>query len=305
MKSFLLGAIALIALSTQVSAVNLQFKFDVKSSGTDMYACNAGLRHKLHGDRVCFERETKKSCKPESCKDGKACNCVCTGGFGNNRDGEYRLDYMTAGYAAWDERTNGVSGVKNINKPAGKNKFNTLFENNEMDMTKYTQAYRKQLTSLGFNLGSERYGSEYFVDICFRATQIEYPSNVTLYNLLKRYVTITDIGTTKSSVDTFNGNNAPIYSEEMYQDLAWLEVKSALVCKDKDNKVLVDSETEWQDFSYGQMRSFSNWGTRKDLKKCIVRYSFREANLTGLDSVRRWKKQHAEICTYTSVNEAE
>lgn len=305
MKSFLLSAIALIALSTQVNAINLQFKFEVLSSGSDIYACNAGLRHKVQGDRVCFERDTLKSCNPESCADGKACNCVCTGGFGNSRDGEYRLDFMTATYAAWGENTNGITNASRINKPAGKNKFNTLFEGDNFDMVNYTQAYRNQLTSLSFNLGSERYGSEYFVDVCFRAPQINYPGNVSLYNVLSRYVTITDIGSNGSSVDNFNGSNDPIYSEDFYQDLAGLEVKSYLVCKDKDNKVLVNSSTDWEDFSYSQMRSFSDWSTRKDLKKCIVRYAFREGNTDGLDSIRRWKLQKAEICTYTSVNEAE
>lgn len=305
MKKMLLGAIALMLLSFQANAINLQFKFDIFSSGTDIYACNAGLKHETHKERVCFERGSLKSCQPESCKDGEACNCVCTGGFGNNRDGEFRLDYFTATYRSWDENTTPFTAVSSKNVPAGKSVYNTLFEDGNTKLKNYTEAYRKQLASLQFNLGSERYGSEYFVDVCFRASQITYPSNVTLLNLLKRYVTITDLGHNGSHVDDFNGSNAPIYSEEYYQDLSGLEVRSYLLCKDKDNKVLVNAKTKWQDFSYGQMRNFSDWSTKADLKKCVVRYAFREGNRNGQDSVRRWKLQHAQVCTYTSVNEAE
>ena len=49
--------------------------------------------------------------------------------------------------------------------------------------------------------------------------------------------------------------------------------------------------------------TFANEATTLDLKKFVVRYNFREANKFGLDSIRRWKLQHAKICTYTSVNE--
>ena len=299
--------LATLMLAFSAHAVNLEFKFDVFSSGNDIYACNAGLKHKLHNDRVCFNRETLRSCNPaNSCPqvNAETCDCVCTGGMDGSRAGEYRLDYMTAKYAAWSERTSGVGPQTRINKPAGYRNFNQLFEAGT-DIRNYSETYRKQLTSLVFALGSERYGAEYFLDVCFRATQIRYPGNVGLYNLIKRRVTVTDIGSNGRHNDDFNGNNTPIYAEDTYQWLADLEVKSRLVCKDKDNRVIVDRESNWVSFATAQERSFQNYGTRADLKKCVVRYSFREANIWGLDSIRRWKLQHAQVCTYTSVNEDE
>lgn len=297
-------AMAFFMLTASAHAVNLQFKFDIFSSGSDIYACNAGLKHKLHSDRVCFERETLKSCNPNVCVDGEACNCVCTGGQDGSRAGEYRLDYLKASYAKWDESTAGVGPQTRVNKPAGYNNYNSIFEQG-VDLKDYTTAYRKQLTSLVFALGSERYGSEYFVDICFRATQIRYPGNVGLYNLIKRRVTVTDIGSNGSHHDDFNGNNRPIYSEDKYQWLADLEVSSRVLCKDKNNRVVLDRTSPYVSFATAQDRSFRSYGTHADLKKCVVRYKFREANRWGLDSIRRWKLQHARVCTYTSVNEDE
>lgn len=302
MKQLLLTLLVFVGISSQSNAISLQFKLDIFSSGTDLYACNAGLKHSLHGDRVCFERDTLKSCNPSSCTEGEACNCVCTGGNDSSRAGEYRLDFMKAKYADWAEKTDGIQNATPINKPAGYSDFNKLFDQDQ-DIQNHTTSYRKQLTHLEFNLGSERYGSEYFLDICYRASQIKYPNDVTLYYLIKRYVTITDLGHTGSHTDDFNGSNGPIFSEDYYQDLAGLEIRSRLLCKDKENQIVLNLTTPWADFSTGQLKSFPNQGTRSDLKKCIVRYSFREANRTGLESIRKWKLQHARVCTYTSVNE--
>lgn len=297
-------ALSVFMLTASAHAVNLQFKFDVFSSGSDMYACNAGLKHKLHNDRVCFERETLKKCNPNACAEGEACNCVCTGGMNSSRAGEYRLDFLRASYGKWRESTSGAGPQTKVNKAAGSSSYKSIFEQG-VKIKNYTTAYRRQLTHLEFNLGSERYGSEYFVDICFRASQIDYPTNVGLYNLIKRRVTVTDIGSNGSHHDNFNGSNGTIYSKKKYQYLADLEVKSRVLCKNKDNQVILDKKSGWVSFQTAQDSTFQSYGTHEDLKKCVVRYKFREANRFGLDSIRRWKMQHARVCTYTSVNEDE
>jgi hypothetical protein len=208
---------------------------------------------------------------------------------------------MKAKYAAWNEAADGVGRQYTFKKSAGYKNYVKVFK-------KTNKSFKKQLTHLNFNLGSERYGSEYFVDICYRATQIEYPSNVGLAYLIKRQVTITDLGTNGNGTDgfVFNGNSTPTYyTSRTYQNLAELEVKSALYCRDKNNDLVVSEESNWKDFSVAQLVGFSNKWTHTDLKGCLVRYKFRETNINGRDSLRRWKLQEARICTYTSVNEDE
>lgn len=306
MKLFVV--VLLSALSMSTYAVNLAFKFDVTSSGSSMYACDAGLKHSKNGSRVCYDRRNpNRSCNPNLCDEGEACNCVCTGGdlAGNgSRDGEYRLDYFMVSHANWTDVGVAPQNVQSFQYTAGKNTFQRLFN----DSTKFS----KQLTALSFNLGSERYGAEWFVDICFRAPQIDYPgsfnNNDVLNNVLKAGVTITDIGTSQSSSNyswDLDATDDVWYTGETYENLSGLKVQASLFCKDKSGNVInaLNTTSPLTDFSGGQIKQLINKSSRADLKGCFFRFSFIETNITGIDSIRKWKKQKARICTYTSVNE--
>ena len=148
-------------------AVDLEFAFDVNSSGPSIYPCDAGIKHMKHNERVCYDRVTQNSCDPSLCTQETQCNCVCTGGAGANGDGEYRQDFLKASYATWTENGEyAPSSVITTAVSAAESTFNRIFSGkNEWD---------KQLTNLTFNLGSERYGSEFYLDVCYRGPQIEY-----------------------------------------------------------------------------------------------------------------------------------
>lgn len=308
MRNLLVGMFMLLT-AVSANAVNLAFKFDVTSSGNSMYACDAGLKHAKPAARVCYDRRDLQACSPAvACTTGDNCDCVCTGGgLGDtsiSQDGEYRLDYFKASYANWTDNGEAATGIQTVKYTAAKNDFRRMFS----DSTKFA----KQLTSLEFALGSERYGAEYFVDICFRATQIDYPSpnsynnNDKLNWAIKGGVTVTDLGSDLAGqVFDFNNVNANnVYSSESYQNLSGLLVKGSIYCKakGKTNPVL-NYESAWTTFSDGQLKTLINKSTQEDLKGCYFRYSFKESNTTGVDSVRKWKKQKARICTYSSVNE--
>lgn len=282
MKKFALLFVALF-VSTNVHAISLTFKMDIFSSGTDIYACNAGLMHQGYEDRVCYERDNpENSCNPGLCTDEQSCNCVCTGDTLNNSgQGEYRLDYMNASYRDWADHGEVGGGAGTAYKEAGQNGFNQLW-NNEV-------AFNKELTDLNFNLGSERYGAVYFLDVCFRASQIsyDYPGSTINYAHDKQ-VTITDLST--------NGYN--------YEELSGLAVKTIVQCKAKNNSWYVDSESQWQAFNGADVLDYNRKNITKDLEKCKVRYLFRETNESGLESIRRWNLQQARVCTYTSFDEA-
>ncbi|OIQ20417.1 MAG: hypothetical protein BM556_00295 [Bacteriovorax sp. MedPE-SWde] len=306
MRNLLVGMFMLLT-AVSANAVNLAFKFDVTSSGNSMYACNAGLKHTNPAGRVCYNRETLNSCDPTSvCTDGQDCNCVCTGGgLGDDyvsHAGEYRLDFFTASHANWTDNGVAPSNIQNVKYTASKNSFRTLFSD--------SSKFGKQLTSLSFALGSERYGAEYFVDVCFRATQIDYPTSFNNSDYLNWAimggVTVTDISTQLAGgtfdINAVNNNN--VYSSQSYQDLSGLQVRASLYCKAKGKNAPVKNyTTQWTNFNDGQLKRLINDSTREDLKGCYFRYSFRESTVAGINSVRKWKKQKAQICTYSSVNE--
>lgn len=308
MTKIVLAAIMLFA-SFSASAVNLAFKFEVTSSGNSLYACNAGLKHSASAARVCYERSNpSQSCDPVACKDGEACHCVCTGGKNvdgshNSDDGEYRLDFMSANYANWSDNGEAPTNPGSVKYTADKNNFRTLFSD--------TDKFNKQLTHLEFFLGSERYNAEYFVDLCFRATQIVYPgsfnNNDRLNWRIDAGVTVTDLGTTATSTpyawDTTS--NDDYYTAATYQSLARLTSKVQLVCKNKNGALSSVSRTSSVvDMTTAQVaKLLDNVNTAEDLKGCYFRYTFKETDGNTTAAVRKWKKQKARICTQASVNE--
>lgn len=114
--------------SSSAMAISVQFDFDIFSSGQDIYACNAGLMHQPHLDRVCFNRESKNPCNPTDCNPNEECDCVCTGSIlTGNHDGEYRLDYMLGGYAAWSDHHMPANAAQGFNVVAGVNNFTQVW----------------------------------------------------------------------------------------------------------------------------------------------------------------------------------
>ncbi len=299
----MIGLIALGSVSA-ANAINLTFQFDVQSSGSSIYACNAGLQHPTSQDVVCYDRYDLSACNPRNCEEEQECNCVCTGGlYGTNhrvsRAGHYRLDYMQASYADWTDNGEAMGPVQTVNKSAKNSStygsYNSVFPGVD---------FNHQLKDLHFMLGSERYGAEYFLDVCYRAPQIEYPNNVGLNYRIDEVVTITDLVNGEGDTNFDLGNSGTrYYTDKPYYELANLQVKSVTYCKDKDGEVVINKTTSWQSFTTAQNIALLTISTRKDLKGCVVRYIFREMNTTGIDSIRKWKKQEARVCTYTSVNE--
>lgn len=292
------------ALSAQ--AVSLTFKFEVSSSGTSLYACNAGLKHLGYSTRVCYERANPTvSCNPALCEEGQACNCVCTGGFDattntSRGDGEYRLDFMSARVANWSDNGEAPTNIRNINKTAATAQYNTVVE--EADK------FSNQLLNLSFELGSERYGAEYYVDVCFRAPQITYPGSYNNSDKLNWGVdlsaTITDIAGDNDTYEWDLGTTDTVYHQTPYYTLAGLTAEATLYCKTKSGEV-ISKVYGARTFDAGQLANFvKGYNMAKDLKGCYVRYTFKETNREGLTSVRKWKKQQARVCTYTSFNES-
>lgn len=333
MRKLLLSAVALLALSAQSAfAINLTFQFDVNSSGPSIYACNAGIKHGNGDANICYDRVTNNTCTP-GCAAGNmnACtagqlpkNCVCTGEFDpSGNQGTYRMDFLQANTADWEDNqtaaTNGLaSHILTADKISTGAKFNQIFgtDSGTSDWT-VPASYKKQIKDMTINLGSEIYGAEYFVDICYRGPQIDYRHNdrtVDGLNFnLKAFATIFDIKQADG---------------KSYNTLAKLEVKAEAKCIVNDNfdYCLADvlpgdttgcgqTATVTHNYSFGSnFASINNGvnvnklinettiaaGGNKTPRFCQIRYSFKE---TARTTMRKWKLQQARICTYTEITE--
>ncbi len=285
MKSLLSLVALLFVVSANTHAISLAFKLDIFSSGSSIYACNAGLVHPSHAKRVCYERDNPtRSCNPGVCNDDvQECNCVCTGDALNGSDaGEHTADFFTVSAKDWSDH-----GLVGANSSTRK-----LLAVGEDFVQRFTDAdaYNRQLSSLVFNLGSERYGAVYFLDVCYRAPQISYPTNfnngyTTNYTHDKQ-VTISDL--------------TPGYT---YEDLAGLKVKTVTSCTKKNGQEFTAHESGWRSFNANDVINYPETAITNQVATCKVRYYFKESNRSGVESLRLWNVQHAQVCTYTSFND--
>lgn len=316
-------------VSLTASAVSIEFKFDINSSGPSIYPCNAGITHASYPTRVCYDRVTTQSCNPATdCRDRADCNCVCTGS--TTGAGETRLDFLSVSSAEWTDNGEFAGPQTTVNLYAPETGFNTAF--NESSKTEWN----RQLTKMTVNLGSERYGAEFFLDVCYRGPQIEYffanqnngynPVGTATPNFsLKAQATVADILAT-------NGLR--------YSELADLKVSAKVVCdqQGKGTYLYAGSTSPASGSVYDQIlndivgitvtggqytkvvpyRAFNNVTSAYLIDEfinvsnaftprfCKVRYSFlenRRNDTNLLAQIRKWKKHSAEVCTFTEINE--
>lgn len=281
-------------MSLNAMAVSLEFKFDINSSGPSMYACNAGIKHDTHPERICYDRGTGDSCKPaDTCLQEEDCNCVCTGS--TSGDGEHRMDFINLSSAYWTDNgiPAGQSTTKNLYAPSGH--YNIAFDEHDRE------EWKRQITKMTVNLGSERYGAEFFLDVCYRGPQIEYwaaqngygsgdnfpsPYGTPNFNLLTQ-ATITDIKKADG---------------KKYSELANLQVKSEVVCDVQGLGVYKEAgpyydevKTDIKGMQYGDkswstpftsfntnqhqylINNWVNYGKAETPRFCKIRYTFVEA----------------------------
>ncbi len=299
MKSILLSATAFLALSVQNAfAVNLTFQFALSSSSPSVYACNAGIRHAEHA-AICWDRQTGLSCDPTTATPPSS--CVCTGETGGTR-GSWERDIMTSKSADWVDNS-GAAGSTTDTDTAATNSssaYSSLFATDAI-------AYTKQITELTFNLGSEVYGTEYYVDICYRGTQVAQGNNGNNYSL-KGNVTVTNL-------------RAADVTAPNYQLVADLQGKAEINCYMSKNGNTTDITPGTITYNYnsnsgGTFTSLSTSATQVSLladasmngsvpgadktpRFCIARYYFKE----NASTERKWKLQNAKAALYTEISD--
>jgi hypothetical protein len=201
-KGLLAFSIATIMATAQnASALEYRFKFKVTSSGPDMYACNAGIRTIPLNCDVCYIEVSDGSKKPVerpgSCaltatNCGSRIKCISRG----VNNGETYMNYITAGKRAWTDHSQPQAPRTNVVVTSQANQFRQIVPNN--------QAMDTKIEDLLFELGSEAYTAQYFVDICYRAPQHEYQQ----LGVNANYAILVNVGSTDFlSVGATRGDN--------------------------------------------------------------------------------------------------
>ena len=340
-KILMLVTLTVMGASLDANAISLKFKFKVFSSGPNIYACNAGIRHQATSKQVCYLEGTTESCSKSSCNGDPECEsrCVCSGKNG----GEYLMDYMKVTTADWKDNgdTSPDSSVEHVTKKAGNGTFNAAFSSGQ-------DAYAKRIKNLSFNLGSELYGAEYFVDICYRGPQIEYwADNVAANFTLDAQASATDFfqnapgnGTNDDSGLTIPGT----VDGKKYTELSNLKVSAYYTCDlqgegtykfahnggsinsglynttdtealfENANKLPTGGGDEFDSNDTGSLVSASalelfsatlpGASQGKSPRFCKVRYVFSETDVSlAKPNLRKWQRHGAEVCTYTKIEE--
>ncbi len=285
-----------MAFSTPAAfAVNLTFQFAINSSGPDIYACNAGIRHAA-STQVCWDTETGNSCVPSTTNSA---SCMCTGEADGTK-GTWNKDVLNSKSGDWQDSTS-TGSITSSETAAGNSSsaYTSLFASDDV-------AYTKRITELSLDLGSEVYGTEYYVDVCYRGTQVAQSNNGNSYGL-KGKVTVTNLRA--SETDAPN-----------YQLIADLQAKGITKCyMDKKAPTTADvfpgiSSYNYESTSGANFTSLSTSATQVSLlsdtamagtagdktpRFCITRYSFKENSTNP----RKWKLQQARAALYTEISD--
>lgn len=272
-------------------AINLTFQFNVNSSGTSMYACNAGIRH-ADTPAICLDVNTGNSCVPTPIT---VSSCICTS---TGTSASYDRDYLKAKSADWTDRNESVGTITETETQAknSTSSFNSLFADDETALT-------KQITELSLNLGSEDYGAEYFVDICYRGTQVTQGSSSNNYSLAGK-VTVTNLRASETGAPN-------------YQSLADLQGKAEVKCVMDKFATFADTIPSMENPNYikNSGTTYSSLSTSasqlsllsdatmstttgdKIPRFCITRYFFKEK----ATAERQWKLQQARTAIFTEI----
>jgi hypothetical protein len=240
----LLALLAMVAMTQNASAITSTFTFDVLSSGPDIYVCNAGIKHKNPSGTVSDQQGN--------------------GTVSTDDPGEYLQDVMEYRFGTWDVWTHQLNdGNSNTRaKASGNNNFvaangSSSMKSNQGSAHKSNYGKHneksKVLTFLQFELSSERFGTEYFVDVCYYGPRFHSGPVGTHF-----------AASAKAMFKNIHHNN--------YRSLSKLKVKAELYCDGKKKlskgwySANANKKTLWKDVNIGG----------KAPEKCVTRYSFKE-----------------------------
>jgi hypothetical protein len=284
--------LVLSVLSSSAFAVSVQFNFDVNSSSPSVYPCDAGLRHDAHASAICYNRDTQEACTPSTSTESQ--DCVCTGPASQ----ENVMDSMIAETADWSDNGDIPANTSPATVVAGESTYSRIFSGN----TEWT----KKITNLTFNFGSSRYGTEFYLDVCYRGPQIRAQGNPNHAVVLNS--TITDlVSANYSDLSDLNVKvtvNCDLQGQGSQQGIPDLLTNQISGITGGD----INHSTEYSSFASGAtltlLNEWVNNGNKNIPRFCKIRYSFLENmrnDSNPMAQLRRWQRQQARISTLTQI----
>jgi len=294
LRKALVGA-AVVATSFSAQAIESTFTFKVLSSGPNIYACNAGIRHINTADQYGYDY-------------GSGSDSVAHTTTVN--PGNYLQDaywYKFVELVEEDFYAVGPTRGKGHKRANGSSNFvlaDATAPYNLVDAAKDFDAHRvggwygnpKALSGLQIELSSEVYGAEYFVDVCYTGSRDQSDHvSVGVRLAAKASVMFEDLtGTLQDSDHNGIGDSETNLGSlnRKYNDLAGLKVKAELVCSEKGSITTslknpagngfadVSASNTFVAFNGNTVNRISQGGANNgnDAHKCVVRYSFKETS---------------------------
>jgi hypothetical protein len=301
-------------LGNSAEAISLRFKSKIFSSGPDIYACNAGVASAFLQNSICYFGGKKENgfCTPSSCSNAKEnCNtdCVC---LDKGAQGDSYINKLVLKSNIYDSNSSSQTHTKVAAGPA----FQSVFTG--------TDAWNRKVYDLATYFMTEAYTGSYFVDICYRGSEI--PDGGGYFVISTEAAAIPFLVSDLSGYNALDNNRAGLDFNDanllgkLYTDRAELSVERFVVCG--DTKAASDfvinpttgvptggaagnrfysSSAEMQLRSSAQSKSH---GSVIDPKFCKFRYVFRETNWKSATPNKRSNKgEGAEVCTYTKISD--
>jgi hypothetical protein len=301
--------ITLLLGLVQVNAISLRFKSKIFSSGPDIYACNAGIASAFLQNSVCYFKGTKNFCTPTSCSTAKEncnTNCLCIDKGGQ---GETYLNKLLLKYKAYNTAAVPVPTFKNGAGP----KFEAVFSS--------VDSWNREISDVATHFMTEAYTGSYFIDICYRGTQI--PNGGGYFVLSSEASAIPFLVTDLLGYGSFdNDRNGLDFNVvgEIYTEKAGLTVERHVVCgtSSATSEFVINGTsgvpsgpvsgaTFYNSSAEASLRASAQTvahGSTIDPKFCKVRYIFRETNWKAALPLKRDNKgEGAEVCTYTKISD--
>lgn len=285
----------LIILPASIFGFFIQVSFAavaITTSSPTFYACNGGIRH-ADSPATCVDSFTGLTCLPTATT---ASSCLCTS---DGNAGAWSKDQLSSTYADWIDSSTplGLTTLGSMTALNSQTGFNTLFINDSV-------AFSKQITAMNLNLGSEVYGTEFFVDICYQGNQVTTQNNNGNNYSLSANITLTNL-------------NSALTNAPNYQALANLQTKADIKCfldKSNTSSIVVPGITPYNYFqnsgasyvslssSATQISILSNSGLLniagdKIPRVCIARFSFKENS----NAKRAWKLGSARASIFIEI----
>jgi hypothetical protein len=264
-RLIVLTACLLISSVVLADNVNPSVSFNVtggEQEAWDPYVCNVGMRHVDGGINICRHIETRETCTvadgniPSCCADDPT-KCECT-----TSKGRFMLDFIRFSDLNSDNNVHILNASFDPDSP-----LNMIFTGIYDDAIPMFDATPYPVISeLRYNLSSEIYGAEYFLDVCYPA-----PGECKAVTYDKTYIQSTD----------FIGGNLS------YAGLAHPTIKIEQVGGSSDCLSGVINQPMLSSSIINIIEESNPIKIEGEIAGCVIRFYFDETNTLAM---RKWQR---------------